>query len=101
MSKDKIHKLQLALDEKKVKNEYNVYKLKELKQKNEKLSKSLPKYEEKVERFESYVAGKQEDTQKSKELLQKYQEQLKSITKVRIQQLIRYIFPISRVEAKP
>lgn len=76
-------------------------RLNELKQKNEKLSKSLPKYEERVEKLETYVGGKREDIQKKYEELTSCQEQLKKLVKIRIQQLIQYIFPISKVEAKP
>lgn len=79
----------------------NGSRLLELKQKNEKLSKSLPKYEERVEKLETYVAGKREDIQRKSNELTTCQEQLKKLVKFRIQQLIQYIFPISKVEAKP
>lgn len=79
----------------------NGSRLFDLKQKNEKLSRSLPKYEERVEKLETYVAGKREDIQRKSEELTLCQEQLKKLVKIRIQQLIQYIFPIAKVEAKP
>lgn len=91
----------MAIAERKQKKEQNSNKLTELKHKNEKLSKSLPKYEERVEKLETYVAGKREDIEKNFEELIVCQEQLKRLVKVRIQQLIQYIFPIGKVDAKP
>lgn len=101
LSGDRIQKLKFALEEKRQKREFNNRKLTELKQKNEKLSKSLPKYEEKVDKLGTYVAGKQEDMENTREVFRKLQEELKYITKLRIQQLIQYIFPITKVDAKP
>lgn len=101
MSKDRIQILRLALEEAKKNKETNIRKLTDLKQRNYKLSISLPKYEEKVEKLGTYVAGKREDIQKNHEVLAKYQQDLKTVTKIRIQQLIEYIFPITKMDPKP
>lgn len=101
LSRDRTQILKLALEEARKKKESNVRKLTELKQRNYKLSISLPKYEEKVEKLGTYVAGKREDIQRNQDILEKYQQELKTVTKVRIQQLIQYIFPITKVDPKP
>lgn len=101
LSKDRIQTLRLALEEARKNKETNIRKLTDLKHRNYKLSISLPKYEDKVEKLGTYVAGKREDIQRNHDVLANYQQELKTVTKLRIQQLINYIFPISKVEPKP
>lgn len=101
LSKDRIQIIRLALEEARKNKETNVRKLTDLKQRNYKLSISLPKYEEKVDKLGTYVAGKREDIQRNNEILAIYQQELKMVTKIRIQQLIQYIFPIAKVDPKP
>ncbi|KAF5292929.1 hypothetical protein FQA39_LY13809 [Lamprigera yunnana] len=97
---DWISILKLAINEKKEKQIQRKYELSEIRNKNEKLSKSLPKYEEKVEELGCYVEGKEEKIQKSKLEWEKKQQELKHLTRVRIKQLIDYIFPITLVQPK-
>lgn len=92
--------LKLALAEKKEKQVTNSGKLSDLLGKNDKLSKNLPKYEERVEKLRIYIGRKQEELQKSREDLLMLQPELKLLTKARIEQLIHYIFPITIVQPK-
>lgn len=98
--KDKIGTLKLAIVERKERKDYNIRKLNELKRKNEKWTRSLPKYEERVEKLKNYVFDKGEDMEKKCGTLEVYQKELKAIARIRAQQLIRYIFPIEKVEPK-
>lgn len=99
-SRDRINILKLALGEKTEKQVANSTKLTELLTKNDKLSKNLPKYEERVEKLRIYIARKQEELQKSREELLTLQPELKQLTKARIEQLMHYIFPITIVQPK-
>ncbi|KAK4884240.1 hypothetical protein RN001_000511 [Aquatica leii] len=97
---DWISILKLAIIEKREKQILKRNELTEIRHKNEKLSKSLPKYEEKVEELGCYVEGKEDKIKKSKLELEKKQQDLKHLTRVRIKQLIEYIFPITIVQPK-
>ncbi|KAF2899294.1 hypothetical protein ILUMI_06874 [Ignelater luminosus] len=99
-SKDCIVTLSLALEEKKVKQIKLKKELTELKAKNEKLARDLPKYEEKVSEIERYVYGKEEKIHRSKRKLEEKQRELKQLIRIRIRQLIKYIFPITIVQPK-
>ncbi|KAK9695638.1 Vacuolar sorting 38 and autophagy-related subunit 14 [Popillia japonica] len=98
--KDKIKVLKLALAEKKECQQFNNYKLKDLQRKNEMLSDSLPKYERQVQKLESYVLSKQDDIIKSRSDLTEKQLLLKKLILVRIRQITKYIFPITKVQAR-
>ncbi|KAG5877804.1 hypothetical protein JTB14_036826 [Gonioctena quinquepunctata] len=78
-AKDRTKILKLAVEEKKQKKVLNNAKLLEMKDKNEKRNKSLPKYDNKVQEIENYVAARRVEEAGS----------------VRIQQLFKYIFPIT------
>ncbi|KAB0803853.1 hypothetical protein PPYR_00823 [Photinus pyralis] len=92
--------LQNAVKEKKERQVLLKNELIDIRHKNEKMSKSLPKYEEKVEELGCYVEGKEEKIKKAKMELEKKQRDLKQLTRVRIKQLIEYIFPITLVQPK-
>lgn len=92
--------MKLAIEERERKNRKNGKRLLELQHKNEKLAKSLPKYEERVQKLETYVAGKQEDIGKRCEEFTERQRDLKIVAQKRISQLMEYVFPISKVEPK-
>lgn len=62
--------------------------------------RSLPRYREKVERLENYNLNTKEKIERTSEELLVAQEQVKKIVKIRINQLMKYIFPISAVYPK-
>lgn len=92
--------MKLAIEEKKEKQKNFKTHLITLTESNEKLVRSLPKYEERVEKLESCVSNKKEEIERNKEKLIEIQKELQIISKVRIQQLIKYIFPIKHVQPK-
>lgn len=88
------------MNEKREKQKLRKKQLTELVHKNEKLEKSLPKYREKVEELGCYVESKEDNIQESKRKLEKKRQDLKQLIRVRISQLIQYIFPITIVQPK-
>lgn len=99
-SRDRIGTIKLAVNEKREKQKLRKKQLTELVHKNEKLEKSLPKYREKVEELGCYVESKEDNIQESKRKLEKKRQDLKQLIRVRISQLIQYIFPITIVQPK-
>lgn len=72
----------------------------ELTSTNEKQIISLPKYNDRVNKLASFITNRQDDIEKNKEKLSEVQEKLKKITKIRINQLVKYIFPIKHIQPK-
>ncbi|XP_025833473.1 beclin 1-associated autophagy-related key regulator-like isoform X2 [Agrilus planipennis] len=99
-SRDRIEILRLSLKDRREKQKTYKAKIIEIIGKNEKLTKSLPKYEERVEKLGLYVASRREDNQRLKDKILNEQAQLQNVVKTRIQQLVQYIFPISIVLPK-
>ncbi|XP_056638534.1 beclin 1-associated autophagy-related key regulator isoform X2 [Diorhabda sublineata] len=96
-AKDRTKILRLALEEKRYRRTINNTSLATLRDKNERGSKSLPKYDNKVHEIESFVCSKQEKVEKTRDSVKEKQEELKKLVKLRIQQLFKYIFPITIV----
>lgn len=69
----------------------------ELKEKNDKRNKILPKYDLKVQELENHVAVRKEKVEKMAETYREKQEILKKIVRLRIEQLFKFIFPITVV----
>ena len=86
------------MQEKREKQQVDSKKLKNLQQHNNALTTRLPKYEDKVGKLERYVEGKSEAIEKRRKTLSEKQIELKTVTKQRIQQLVKYIFPISNLK---
>lgn len=86
-------------DKQKKKNDYQKEFL-SLVSRNEKRTKNLPKYEKKVEEMEQYVGDEQEKLINNKIFLTEQKQEVKKLVKVRLQQLAKYIFPISKVYPK-
>lgn len=99
-TKNSIEMLKYAIDDKMIKQQYNKTRLQEMQLKNEKLMRSLPKYEERVIKLESYVAGKREESEGKFKTLMENQECIQKLRKKRVSQLVRIIFPIKIVEPK-
>lgn len=70
----------------------------ELKEKNDKRNKILPKYDLKVQELENHVAVRKEKVEKILDTYKEKQEILKRIVRLRIQQLFKFIFPITVVK---
>lgn len=58
----------------------------------------LPKYDERVEKLERYVEQKMEKVEESKKSLSEEKEKIKKIARIRINQLIQYVFPITQIQ---
>ncbi|CAH1110736.1 unnamed protein product [Psylliodes chrysocephalus] len=97
-AKDRIRSIRSAIEEKKIKRALNNEKLASLKDKNEKRTESLPKYENKVREHESYVGLRHEKVVKARGNVKKKQDELRQLVRMRIQQLFKYIFPICIVK---
>ncbi|CAG9813648.1 unnamed protein product [Phaedon cochleariae] len=97
-ARDRTKVLKSALENKKQSKVSNEVKFLELKDKNEKRNRSLPKYDNKVQELENYVAVRREKVEKIRDTTREKQEELKKLVKIRIQQLFKYIFPISTVK---
>ncbi|CAH1993951.1 unnamed protein product [Acanthoscelides obtectus] len=99
-ARDRNRNLKVAVEEKKQMKTTNTARLVELKEKNEKRNKSLPKYNLKVQELEDFISVKREKVETFKETHKQKQEDSKKIVRLRIQQLFKFIFPIS-VVVKP
>ncbi|VEN54074.1 unnamed protein product [Callosobruchus maculatus] len=97
-AKDRNRILKVAVEDKKQTKTTNTARIIELKEKNEKRNKSLPKYNLKVQELEDFVSVKREKVEKLKEAQKQKQEELKKLVRLRIQQLFKFIFPISVVK---
>ncbi|CAG9860513.1 unnamed protein product [Phyllotreta striolata] len=93
-AKDRIRSLRSAIDEKKKKKVTNNEKLDSLKERNRNCLKYLPRYEKKVKEHESCVSFKYDKLERIKENAREKQDKLKKLSRLRIQQLFKYIFPI-------
>ncbi|CAH0550566.1 unnamed protein product [Brassicogethes aeneus] len=99
-NRDKNRTLKLALEEKKQRRIVHKEKLISLKQNNEERHKSLPKYDQKIHSLESYIERKFEEYDRNSEAFKKGEINLKKLTKLRVHQLFKYIFPITKVSPK-
>ncbi|XP_018571813.1 beclin 1-associated autophagy-related key regulator isoform X2 [Anoplophora glabripennis] len=98
-SKDRNRILMKVVEEKKQIISVNNLKLKDIKDRNEKRDRSLPRYEQKVQELENYAAGCKDEVEKWYGISNEKQNRIRKLVKLRIQQLFKYIFPI--VEVKP
>ncbi|XP_022909141.1 beclin 1-associated autophagy-related key regulator [Onthophagus taurus] len=98
---DRVRNLRSAIAEKKELQRRNKSRLEELITSNEKLVRDLPKYEALVQKRADCVLGKFNDKNIIGMNLEEEKEQLKKMVILRIRQLIKYIFPISKNQIKP
>ncbi|XP_050299469.1 beclin 1-associated autophagy-related key regulator [Anthonomus grandis grandis] len=90
--------MRLAIDQKREQRQTLGQKLSDLKQRNQERTEKLKAYKTKSESLEDCVGRKREDVSiAQEELKQKYVE-IKRLAKLRVQQLFKYIFPISVVK---
>ncbi|XP_054259071.1 beclin 1-associated autophagy-related key regulator [Macrosteles quadrilineatus] len=71
----------------------------QLKCDNEKsVSQTLPLYREKVQRLQGFVVHHNNDVASRRQRLADVQQELKKVIRIRIHELVKYIFPISAVQ---
>lgn len=101
MRKERVNNVKLALEAKRKEQISNKERLEGLRKKNAKMTQQLPGYGKHVEKLETYNLKRREEVlQKQQEVLDK-QTTLKRRVKLRIQQLVEYIFPIERIQPRP
>lgn len=93
-STERIRFLKLLHQEAKEKQTKNNSRLKFLQDEIVASNIRLPKYDERVGRLERYVEERGEKVEKSRNVLAEEKEKLKKIARLRINQLIQYVFPI-------
>lgn len=99
--KERVNNVKLALEAKRKEQISNKERLEGLRKKNAKMTQQLPGYGKHVEKLETYNLKRREEVlQKQQEVLDK-QTTLKRRVKLRIQQLVEYIFPIERIQPRP
>ena len=91
---------EFAIAEKRTSLTENTCNLLQLRENNHKLTGYLPQYEERVHKLDNYIAAKQEEVSRAKSRLLGKRVFLKEIVLIRIDQLTKYIFPISKVLPK-
>lgn len=87
-----------VLEEKKRMILINNLKLKDIKDRNEKRGQSLPRYDQKVQELENYVAGCKDAVEKWHRISMEKQNEIRKLVKLRIQQLFKFIFPVCEVK---
>ncbi|CAG9838268.1 unnamed protein product [Diabrotica balteata] len=97
-AKDRTRTLRSALEEKRFKKSANNTTLSALRDKNEKRTKALPRYDTKCQEMETIVSHKNEKVERVSESNREKQEELKKLVRLRIHQLFKYIFPITVVK---
>lgn len=97
-SKDRNRILKLAVEEKREQKQIIQEKLEKLTAKNEQINKMLPRYEEKVHQIETILANRKEKNDKIRNNLKECEKELKRLVRLRLEQLMKYIFPIKQVK---
>jgi len=69
-----------------------------LKDINSQLILRLPRHEDRIEKLHYIVNGLKIRQEKQKELVENEREQLKKVIRTAAEQLIQYIFPLSKVQ---
>lgn len=90
--------LNLLLLEAKEKQTKNHSRLKFLSDEINASNVRIPKYDERVEKLTWYVEQKVEKVDEMRNTLKKEKEKVKKISRIRISQLIQYVFPITQVQ---
>lgn len=98
--RDKNRILKLALEEKRQRKHSHTTRLADLRNKNYERENRLPSFEQKVEQVENYTYAKYDECQKQKDAFKKIEIGLKQITKLRVHQLFKYIFPITKISPR-
>lgn len=75
-------------------------RLRTLTEKNEILNKTLPSYDQRVDKLELYNQTKYEEVQRSRNGLVAKQNELKTLIRKHITHLVNYIFPITYIQPK-
>ncbi|CAH1183010.1 unnamed protein product [Ceutorhynchus assimilis] len=90
--------IQLALEGKRQRKHFLNQKLAELKERNQERSEKLKAYKTKSAEVGDCAAIKSEKVSLAQEKLHKKNKEVKKIARLRVQQLFKYIFPISLVK---
>ncbi|XP_060515756.1 beclin 1-associated autophagy-related key regulator [Cylas formicarius] len=90
--------IRLALEEKRQKRAVYATMLTGLKEKNHERNEKLKAYKTKSEAIEDCVLRKCEDVTAVQEKLNKKQDDLKKLVRKRVEQLFKYVFPITTVK---
>lgn len=98
-AKERSRVLQLAVEEKRQRKISLGTKLIDLRERNRERTEKIKAYKTKSEALEDCVSKKWEDVRLTQEKLNSMHEDLKRLSKLRVQQLFKYVFPISFVKA--
>lgn len=90
--------LRILLQEAKDRQEDSKKQLRHLATEVKTYNNRLPKYDDRVEKLERYVAQKAEKVEEKRKLLSAEREKLKKLARSRVKQLIEYIFPITQLQ---
>lgn len=90
--------MKLAIEEKRQKKAYNTFKLEKLRKNNASGKDHLPLFEQKVEHLGTRVDMRREKIGTTNQTHLNQQEDLKIVVKRRMQQLLKFIFPITTVK---
>lgn len=70
----------------------------ELREINSQIDSRLPKHEERVEKIRKLVMDQKAKQEKHKESMERKRQQLKKVIRTATRHLIKYIFPLGKVE---